>query len=204
MGSFVMNSDAECSVTLFFEQLKAGDPEAAEQLWQRFSPRLLGLARKTLGNVACRNSDAEDAAQSAFVSFWKRASSGRFANGLNRDDLWNVLGVITVRKARRQLRREMTLKRGGGHVVLESSAGSDTDRPFRLDEQAAGIPVEQLDQTVEELLNALDEEPRAIVLLKLMEYTNREIAELRGCTERKVERKLQLIRRTWDELNPTD
>jgi DNA-directed RNA polymerase specialized sigma24 family protein len=61
-----------------------------------------------------------------------------------------------------------------------------------------------MDHTSEELLSALDEEPRAIILLKLMDYTNREIAEIRGCTERKIERKLQLIRRTWDELNPEE
>ncbi len=197
-----VSSDAEASVTWFFEQLKTGNPEAARELWQRFSPRLQGLARTTFGNVPGRLEDAEDAALSAFVSFWKRASSGGFANVLDRDDLWNLLGVITVRKARKQLRREMTLKRGGGQVIAESDVGNDTDAPFLMDGQALQIPMGQLDETAEELLNALDEEPRAIVLLKLMDYTNSEIAEIRQCSERKVERKLQLIRRTWLDLNP--
>ena len=133
-GCNPVNSDPECSITRFFAQLQAGDPEAAEELWQRFSPRLLGLARKTFGNAPFRDTDAEDAAQSAFVSFWKRASSGRFASSLDRNDLWNLLGLITVRKARKQLRREMTMKRGGGHVVPESAVTTDSTNPFRLDE----------------------------------------------------------------------
>jgi RNA polymerase sigma factor (sigma-70 family) len=199
-----MTSDADRSVTWFLQQLREGDPDAAEKLWIRFSPRLLGLARRTFGSAACRMTDAEDAAQSAFVSFWKRASSGRFADNLNRNDLWNLLGVITVRKVRRQLRRERTHKRGAGQVVTESSVGGTGSLPFLLDERAGQISAEHMDHTIEELLSALDEEPRAIILLKLMDYTNREIAEIRGCTERKIERKLQLIRRTWDELNPEE
>lgn len=199
-----MTSDADHSVTWFLQQLREGDPDAAEKLWIRFSPRLLGLARKTFGNAACRITDAEDAAQSAFVSFWKRASSGRFATGLDRNDLWNLLGIITVRKVRRQLRREMTQKRGAGHVTAESSIEGSGTLPFLLDEQSGQVSAEHMDHTVEELLSALDEEPRAIILLKLMDYTNREIAEIRKCTERKIERKLQLIRRTWEELRPEE
>lgn len=199
-----MTCDADRSVTWFVRQLREGDPDAAENLWIRFSPRLLGLARKTFGNADCRMTDAEDAAQSAFVSFWKRASSGRFAEDLDRNELWSLLATITVRKVRRQLRRERTQKRGAGQVVPESSVGGSGALPFLLDEQSGHISAEHMDHTIEELLGILDEEPRAIVLLKLMDYTNREIAEIRGCTERKIERKLQLIRRIWNELNLGD
>ena len=49
----------------------------------------------------------------------------------------------------------------------------------------------------EELMLKLEEEPRAFALLRLMGYKNREIAEMHDCTERKVERKLNLVRLVW-------
>ena len=57
----------------------------------------------------------------------------------------------------------------------------------------------EFDLYCSELLTALDEEPRAIALLRLMGYKNREIADLLDCTERKIERKLALIREAWAE-----
>ena len=39
-------NDPSGSVTWFFGQLRAGDPDAAQALWQRFFPRLVALARQ--------------------------------------------------------------------------------------------------------------------------------------------------------------
>ncbi len=115
-----MNPGSDGSVTYFFNQLRVGDPAGADQLWRRYSPRLLGLARKTLGNRGHAGFDPDDVVQSAFISFWKRASEGQFARDIDRDDLWNLLGVITVRKARKKIRDTRALKRGGGNVVTEA------------------------------------------------------------------------------------
>jgi len=196
----LMNPSADGSITCFFSQLCVGDPTGAEQLWQRYSPRLLGLARKTLGHREHAGFDADDVAQSAFISFWQRASDGQFARDIDRNDLWNLLGVITVRKAQKKMRDGLAQKRGGGKVITEAAMPGDSEGHFQLDGQLGGLPTAELDLTCEELLSKLDDEPRSIVLLKLMGYTNREIADLLECTERKVERKLQLIRRIWQEL----
>src|SRR5438309_6706601 len=96
---------ASGSVTQFFGRLRTGDPAAAEALWERFFPRLVALARKALAGRPQRVADADDAAQSAFASFCLRVRAGEF-EVRGRDDLWNLLGVITARKARGQLRRE--------------------------------------------------------------------------------------------------
>src|SRR5262245_14991068 len=111
----------EGSITGFFAGLRAGDEVAVEQLWRRYFPRLVALARKTLADRPQRVADAEDAASSALASFWRRSVAGEFAGELHRDDLWNLLGLITVRKARKQVARETTLKRGGGRVFPESA-----------------------------------------------------------------------------------
>ncbi len=184
------------SVTQFFGQLRNGDPAAAGALWERFFPRLVALARRTLAGRPQRVADADDAAQSAFASFCLRVRAGEFAIG-DRDDLWNLLGVITVNKARMQARREAAAKRGGGRVVGEEALTRPDGSPLPL-EEAAVMPPADFDGHCEELLNRLEPELREFAVLRLLGYRNREIAEMHNCTERKVERKLNLIRLRWE------
>lgn len=177
------------SVTGIYQNFRLGDPAAFTQLWDLFRHRLLGLARKTLAGRMQQVSDAEDALQSAFVDFWKRSERGDFGEELNRDDLWNLLGTITVRKAMKHQRTRMAQKRGGGTSSLEIPVDS-----LPAPEQSADFAM-----TCEELLEQLEPDLRVFVVLRLMGAKNREIAEQLGCTERKVERKLNLVRATWDD-----
>jgi DNA-directed RNA polymerase specialized sigma24 family protein len=153
------------------------------------------LARLALAGCPQRAADADDAVQSAFATFFRRARAGAFGVDLDRDDLWALLGVIAVRKARRQARREAAGKRGGGRV-LDEGALTDDDRAG-LEALAAG-PAADFDLHCEELLGRLDEELRTFAMLRLLGHTNREVADRLGCTERKVERKLHLIRLIWE------
>ena len=190
-----MYDETEGSISHAFQELQAGEGAAACLLWERFFPRLLGLARKALVGRPQRVADAEDAVQSAFASFVRRAQHGAFGVGLDRDDLWSLLGVIAVRKARKQVRRERAVKRGQGRV-LDEAALAGPDERAGLD-ALAGTPAVDFDLHCEELLAQLDNELRTIALLRLLGHKNREIAEHLGCTERKVERKLNLIRLRW-------
>lgn len=191
-------SGAPGSVSIFFSQLRAGDPAAAGPLWQRYFPRLQALARRSLATRPQRATDADDAVQSAFISFWQRAVSGAFGDQLDRDDLWNLLGVITVRKAARHARAERADKRGGGRVVAEVALMQADGLPLRLDDLPGAMSAADFDLGCSELLDALDEECRAIAVLRLLGYQNREIAEQLDYTQRKVERKLNLIRMLWE------
>ncbi len=184
-------SDPTGSVTRFFGQLRTGDAAAAEALWERFFPRLVGLARKTLAGKPQRVADADDAALSAFASFCVRVKAGEFQIA-DRSDLWNLLGVITTRKARRQARRETAEKRGGGQVIGEGGLARPLDEAGGVESDA------EFDLHCEELLAKLDPELREFAVLRLLGYRNKEIAEIHNCTERKVERKLNLIRLKWE------
>jgi DNA-directed RNA polymerase specialized sigma24 family protein len=195
MGIPDSSASGAASVTRFFGLLQTGDPIAAEALWERFFPRLVALARKTLAGRPQRVADADDAAQSAFASFCLRVRAGEFAIR-DRNDLWNLLGVITVNKARIQARREAAQKRGGGRVVGEGALTRPDGSPLPLDE-AAFLPPADFDVHCEELLGRLEPELRQFAVLRLLGYRNREIAEMHDCTERKVERKLNLIRLRW-------
>ncbi len=184
-----MTDDLSGSVSILFQQIRAGDAAAVARLWDRFRLRLTALAEQALSGRWKRMADAEDALQSAFISFWQRAERGDFGDEMTRDDLWNVLGTITVRKALRQQRRESAQKRGGGRVRDETD----------LHEVASSANSPEFDVVCAEMLELLEPDLRSYALLRLMGHKNREIADQFSCTERKVERKLQLIRAVWDE-----
>jgi hypothetical protein len=109
------------SVTHWIARLKAGDHHAAQQLWERYFARLVGLARSKLWGLPRRAADEEDVALSAFASFCRRAERGGFARLDDRDDLWQVLALLTTRKAADLVARERARKRGGGEVRGESN-----------------------------------------------------------------------------------
>jgi DNA-directed RNA polymerase specialized sigma24 family protein len=87
------------SVSHLISELKAGDHAAAQQLWQAYFERLVRLAREKLQGTPRREADEEDVALSAFDSFCRGAAQGRFPQLADREDLWQLLAVITTRKA---------------------------------------------------------------------------------------------------------
>jgi DNA-directed RNA polymerase specialized sigma24 family protein len=160
---------------------------------------LRGLARRTLAGHPQRVADADDAAQSAFLCFWRQAEQGQLAPEMHRDNLWSLLATITVRKALKQIKRERALKRGAGRVLGESALAEPEKTGTRPLETIVGeLPASDFDIHCEELLEMLDDELRVFAVFRLMGQSNREIANRLGCTERKVERKLNLIRLRWE------
>jgi DNA-directed RNA polymerase specialized sigma24 family protein len=192
------------SVTAWIEQLKAGDVAAATPLWQGYFGRLVGLARRRLGAAPRAAADEEDVALSAFGSFCRAAAQGRFPRLDDRDDLWQVLMMLTARKAINFIERECSQKRGGQMRRRTApgrlSGGSGADALAAL--PAPGPSPEFAAEVAEECrqrLEALgDDQLRHVVIDKMEGYTNEEIAARRGWSLGKVERKLRLIRKTWE------
>ena len=111
---------SEGSITHCIQLLKAGERAAAQLLWERYFQRLVGLARAHLRGTPRRAADEEDVALSAFESVYQRAERGQFSRLNDRDDLWQLLVVVTVRKAINLVRREGRLTRGSGRVLVLS------------------------------------------------------------------------------------
>jgi RNA polymerase sigma factor (sigma-70 family) len=183
-------------ITLLVERLKVGDRDAAQKLWEHYFRQLVGLARKKLGDAPRRAADEEDVALSAFKSFCQGAEQGRFPRLDDRDDLWRLLVLLTVRKAADLREYEgracrdwhrMQQAEGSGLSPLEGLISSDPE-PDLAAEVAEQCRV---------LLEALDDSWRAVALLKLEGHTNREIADRLGCSLSAVERKLNFIRDAW-------
>ena len=192
------------AVTVWLEHLKAGDPAAAGALWDRYFARLVTLARARLHANSRAAADEEDVALSAFDSFCRRAGAGRFPRLADRDDLWQVLLVITARKAAALARREGRQKRGGGRVVQASAAGgTDGSAADVLAGLAGGEPTPAAAAQVAEecgrLLSLLgDGELRRLAIWKMEGHTNAEIAAKLGKSVPTVERKLARVRQAWE------
>src|SRR5262249_30277678 len=96
-GCEVVPMSAADSVSQWLAQLKGADAAAAQKLWERYSRRLVGLARLKLKGSPRRTADEEDVALSAFASFCQGAEQGRFPQLADRDNLWRLLVVLTAR-----------------------------------------------------------------------------------------------------------
>lgn len=192
------------SVSQLIQQLEAGESRAAKEIWDRFLYRLIGLARKRLQQIPRRAFDEEDVAVSAFNAFFQGVEDHRFQKLEDRDDLWQVLAMLTERKAIGLMRHELAEKRGGAmnrgesvfeNLIAESSGanglqGVADPSPHAIDDFTDGV---------REMIDSLsDETEREIAMLKLQGFTNKEIAKQIEISLRAVERKLGLIRMQWE------
>ena len=192
-------------VTLWLRQLEAGDQDAARLLWQRYYRELVELARARLGQTPRRIADEEDIALSALRCLCEGAAKGQFAAVANRQELWQLLATITVRKVIDHQRLLKKKKRGGGRVrgdsVLKASDGDGWGAGFDEILGDAATP-EVLAIAVEEytrLMGVLDDDRlRSIAQCKIEGLRNEEIANRLGLACRSIERKLQRIRQVWE------
>jgi DNA-directed RNA polymerase specialized sigma24 family protein len=190
--------------TSLIERLKTGpDALASQEVWQRYFARLVGLARKRLQDSPRRARDEEDVALSAFESFFRGVENKRFPRLDDRDDLWQVLVMLTERKAVDAIRREAAAKRGGGRVRGDSAFGDgDSSSHNGLNDIGDPNPTPEFAAMFTEECRRLfqlldDSELRVVALLKMEGYSNEEIAESLDRVPRSIERKLNTIRQIW-------
>ncbi len=197
---------ADGSVTHWIGALKDGDAAAFFKLHECYFSRLARLARKrsARGRPASADADEEDVANSALNSFFDGVGRGRFPLLKDRDNLWQLLVVITDRKATKQTLRQGRLKRGGGRVHNEADLAGDGSQggfaPIQqiLTREPSPEFAAQMAEECSRLLGLLrDDTLRTIALKKMEGYTNDEIAGQLGCVRQTITRKLDLIRRTW-------
>jgi RNA polymerase sigma-70 factor, ECF subfamily len=128
-----------------------GHPAAAPAMWDRFSPLVRGLLRRSLGP----HNDVEDQVQDVFLRFFKNIDTLRDPNALR-----SFLVGITVRVAaselrRRRVRRWLRITDTGALPDIEAPPG-DAD---------AREAVARLYQT----LDRLDDEGRLAIVLRHIE-----------------------------------
>jgi RNA polymerase sigma-70 factor (ECF subfamily) len=182
---------AEHSFADLMNRLRAGNPEAAAELFQRYGHRLVGLAQGHLDRLTRRLVDPEDVLQSVFRSFFARHAAGQF-DLADWDGLWAMLVVLTLRKCGRQMRRFRAARRD-----LRRETGPDRAEVADWEALADGpSPAEAV--ALCDLLGQLRErcgtDDWPLVALSLQGFSQAEIGSRAGCTERTVRRVLARAR----------
>jgi DNA-directed RNA polymerase specialized sigma24 family protein len=196
------------SISIWLDEVKQGDGDAARCLWDRYFPDLVRLARRKLDGMPQKMEDEEDVALSVFHTFCRAAERGRYPDLNSRESLWRLLCRITHDKAVDAIRRSrkgMGDARVQGESYLTGNGTSMHGRmvPVAKPETEADFAVIVADE-VRRLLTMLpSEELRSIAMAKMENYTNGEIAEKIGCAVRTVERRLNYIRAIWKEEFPS-
>ncbi len=91
-------SNNDHSITNLVQELQAGESAAAQQIWDRCISRLVNGASKKLRGLPRRAVDEEDVALAAFEAFLRGVKEDRFAKLESREDLWQVLAMLTERR----------------------------------------------------------------------------------------------------------
>ncbi len=188
------------SITDLIGRVKAGDGQAAQELWEAYFLRLVRLAREKLRGTPRREQDEEDVALSVFDSFIRCAEQGRFPRLHDRRDLWQLLYAITRNKtidAGRRARRRKEV----GESALAAALSHQSEMPGIgqvADQEPSPEVAALLAGELRSLLDRLGNDKLASIAVWKMEgYTSAEIAARLGCVLRTVERKLSMIRRLW-------
>ena len=192
------------------DRVRDGDDGAIAELWENYFQRLVRLAANRLPTNLRRTGDEEDIAISAFNSFIAGIRKDRFPDLAGPDNLWGLLITLTGRKVHAHLRHETRQKRGGGNVRGESvfidpsgdsrggGIGGVTGENMTADLHA------ELAEACDQLLDQLpDDQLRQIAVLRMDGFLVDEISEMMELSKRAVERRLQLIRKTWTESAET-
>lgn len=184
--------DAETEAETFhalIDGLRSGEPRAERAFWERFGSGLHGVASGRLSPQLRQRVGPEDIVQSVCRTFLRRAKQGEFQLD-DAEQLWRLLCAIALTKVREQARFHGRHRRAIGvevHAEPESAmpladGGPAPDEAIRLTDAFDG------------LLEALEPESRTMVLLKIDDRSNAEIATQLGCSERTVRRLLERVR----------
>jgi RNA polymerase sigma-70 factor, ECF subfamily len=171
---FRKDASVEEEVTRLVERWRAGDEEAAAELFHRYARRLTALASSRLGGQVGQRVDAEDVVQSAYRSFFVGLRAGEY--DLAGAGVWRLLVRITLNKLYKQVARHRTKKRD---VRADHGFGSEDSllglQPEVLARDPSPLEAVALIDQVELLLRDLD--PFCRKVLELL---------LRGCSQKEI------------------
>ena len=180
---------------LLLERFRAGEDQAATELFERFAKRLASLVQRRLSKKLARRLDAEDVVLSAYRSFFVRARAGQFAVD-EPGDLWRLLAQITLNKLYRAAEWNSAARR-----TPDRECGNMADLANQAVDAAASpeLAVVVADQ-LEHLMSQLTEATCRVLELRLQGHDVDEIAALVGRSPRTVRRQLETIRDTFTKL----
>ena len=176
-------------------------PKAPDD-FERFTRRLIGLARAQFDARLLHKIDPEDVVLSAFKSFFIRHREGELQVG-DWDNLWALLTLITRRKCAdrveylRAQRRDIDREAG-------DPDGAEQLWQIAVDREPSPPEVAILAETVECLFQSVEEDERPVLELSLQGYTASEIALRLGKALRSVHRVRERIHKRLSRMQDAD
>jgi RNA polymerase sigma factor (sigma-70 family) len=170
------------------EKFKAGSESAATELFDRYCEKLMGLARRRIGQRMASRIDPEDVIQSAFRTFFSRVRNDEFTFA-GESDLFKLLVRLTVNKTLRQIAHHRAAKRDPGKEAGQGSGDDDVFRAIAGCEPSPDVEVALVDE-FERFLSQFSAFDRKVLEMKLAGNSTAEIAEGLGSYERKIRRVL--------------
>ena len=159
-----MSTSEDARVPELLQRVRDGDSQAGQELFSRYSKRLIALASQQLSQKLASRVDAEEVVQSAFRSFFRRDVRGDFKIDAG-DHLWRLLVKLTLDKARAKARYHSAGMRDVGAEIAEGDAalaedGFETaldkyEEAYDLDRDRADIQA-KIDVANEKLLAYLE------------------------------------------------
>ena len=147
----------------------SGEPTAAKELVERFSPQTLRLAARMLGDP----SEAEEVAQEAMIRLWKIAPSWQHGRAKVSTWLWRVtINLCTDRLRRRKF------------VGIDQIPDPEDDTPHPDEKIMVKSRVEALQAA---LMKLPDRQRSAVILRHIEEVSNQQIAETLNISVEAVE-----------------
>jgi RNA polymerase sigma-70 factor (ECF subfamily) len=180
-------------------RFRAGDEQAADELFHKYVGRLTALAQKRLSDRLARRVDADDIVQSAYRSFFIHARDGAYTLKES-GDLWRLLVVITLNKLRRQVERNTAGKRAmNNEQSFRADASATSLRPEAVAAEPTPDDALAVVEEVQQLMQGLTPSQCQMLELRLQGYTVDEIAAQVNRSERGVRRLLDKIKERLQE-----
>lgn len=181
--------------------LRDGDPNAAREVFEKFTRRLAGLAAANLPDMIKPKVDPEDIAQSVLRTFFRRHVEGQF-EPKNWDNLWTLLAKIAIRKCGHQIEHLYAARRDVRRDASPPSTSPDQSTLSWVPADPSPSPEEAavFTETMQLVLGQLDDRERPIVELRLQGFDIAEIARQVGRSQRTVHRLLDGVRARLEHL----
>ncbi len=177
----------------FVGRLNSNDADAVEVI-NRFSRRLIGLARNQLDSGLRQKVGAEDVVQSVFRTFFRRHMDNEF-DLRNWENLWSLLALITLRKCTNLKIYYNRRNRDRNLEVSVDAAGSNSSDSWQIvSNEPTPAHAAILAELVERALTGLPAGDQQIIGLTLEGKDIRDISEQINRSERFVYRSLQYFR----------
>jgi RNA polymerase sigma-70 factor (ECF subfamily) len=183
----------------FLARLRSGDDAAARELFERFAHQLISLARRRFTTGLRHKVDPEDVVQSAYKSFFARYGQGNLKVG-SWDSLWGLLTLITLRKCSERVAYHRAARRDAARELSPPTGDAEVPWLEALSREPTPLEAAELSETVDGLLDSLDEKERPVLELSLQGYSTREISQRLGRAERTIRLLREGVRKRLERI----